>query len=107
MIHPLCDQIVTLYRQSLQGLQRRVVSGCFYSWRRQQTPEGLTESKFLLVLPAGEDIEIGDRVYDGIGPETVVWEQFLPINTPGLSQVAYVMPCYFRGALHHTEAGRK
>ena len=59
------------------------------------------------MLPAGEDIEIGDRVYDGIGPETVVWEQFLPINTPGLSQVAYVMPCYFRGALHHMEAGRK
>ena len=104
MIHPLCDQTVTLYRQSPQGLQRRVVSGCFYSWRRQQTPEGLTESKFLLVLPAGEDIEIGDRVFDGIGPETVDWETFLPALVPGLSQVEQATPYYIEGRFSHWEA---
>ena len=107
MIHPLCSQTVTLYTMTDQGLQRRVVEGCFYKWQRQQTQHGLVESKFLLVLPAGESIAPGDRVMDGIGPENVVWEQFLPTNTPGLSQVEYVSPCYFQGALHHLEAGRK
>ena len=107
IVHPLCDQTVTLYSQTPQGITRRVVTGCFYHYQRQQTPEGLEETKFLLVLPAGEIVDIGDRVYDGIGPEQVVWERFLPVNTPGLSQVAYVTPCRLGSTLHHIEAGRK
>lgn len=105
--NPLCTQTVTLYRQAVTGVKRRVITGCFYTWQREETAEGLEQTRFLLVLPAGEQVQIGDRVYDGIGPETVVWERFLPVNTPGLSQVAYVQPCYFQGRLHHTEAGRK
>lgn len=106
-MHPLCDQTVTLYSATPQGVQRRVVRDCFYHWQRQLTPEGLEQTSFLLVLPAGQTVQPGDRVYDGIGPEQVVWEAFLPVNTPGLSQVAYVTPYYFRGSLHHIEAGRK
>ena len=106
-INPLCNQTVTLYRHTAIGVERRVITGCFYSWQREVTAEGLEQTGFLLVLPPEASVQIGDRVFDGIGPEAVAWEAFLPVNTPGLSQVAYVKPCYFQGKLHHTEAGRK
>jgi hypothetical protein len=105
--HPLCNQTVSIYSCSPEGISRRVVTGCFYRWHREQMPDGLEETKFLLILPAGESVQIGDRIYDGVGPAQVVWETFLPVNTPGLSQVAYVTPFVFQGRLHHTEAGRK
>ena len=105
--HPLCRQTVTIYSAAPEGAARRVITGCFYHWQRVSTPDGLEDTKFLLILPAGEQIAIGDRVYDGIGPEQVCWEQFLPVNTPGLGQVAYVTGYYAAGRLHHTEAGRK
>lgn len=107
MVSPLCSQTVTLYTAAPAGIIRRVVTGCFYQWQRQHTPEGLEQTTCMLILPPGQQVQIGDRVYDGIGPEQVVWEQFLPVNTPGLSQIDYVTPCYFQGRLHHTEAGRK
>lgn len=103
----LCTQTVTLYRHTPQGVTRRVIAGCFYQWQRQLGQDGLEETKFLLVLPADAQVCPGDRVYDGIGPEQVAWEQFLPVNTPGLAQTAYVTPYYFQGRLHHIEAGRK
>ena len=106
-INPLCTQTVTLYRALPTGVERRVIAGCFYQWQQEVTAEGLEQTKFLLVLPPDVSVQIGDRVYDGVGPETVEWETFLPVNTPGLSQAAYVQPCYFQGALHHWEAGRK
>ena len=106
-INPLCTQTVTLYRATSTGVERRVITGCFYSWQREVADDGLEQTKFLLVLPGETSVQIGDRVYDGIGPETVVWEAFLPVSTPGLAQVAYVKPCYFQGKLHHLEAGRK
>lgn len=106
-INPLCTQTVTLYRSTPAGVERRVVTGCYYQWQQEVTGEGLEQTKFLLVLPPEASVQIGDRVYDGIGPEQMAWETFLPVNTPGLSQVAYVKPCYFQGRLHHTEAGRK
>ena len=42
-----------------------------------------------------------------IGPEEVVWEEFLPCTTEDLVEVAYVIPWYWDGQLHHVEAGRK
>ena len=107
MMNPLCCQTVTLYSYRPEGIHRQVVTGCFYHWQQEQTGDGLENTRFLLILPAGVTVGIGDRVYDGIGPEEVVWEQFLPVRVPGLSQVAYVTPYYMDGRLHHTEAGRK
>jgi len=107
MKHPLCDQTVTLYTQTEQGLQRRVVTGCFYSYRQEKTAEGLSQTRFTLILPGEEPVGIGTRVLPGVGPEQVDFQTFLPVNTPGLGQVAYVEPCYFAGRLHHWEAGRK
>lgn len=107
MISPLCCQTVTVYSCTPEEVRRRVVKGCFYQWQQVRREDGLYETVFLLILPAGEQIAIGDRVYDGIGPESVVWEAFLPVNTPGLGQVAYVQHYYLGSRLHHTEAGRK
>lgn len=106
-VNPLCTQTVTLYRYTPQGVARQVIAGCFYRWQRQVGSDGLEQTGFLLVLPAGVQVQTGDRVYDGVGPEQVVWERFLPVNTTGLGEVAYVSPYYFQGRLHHIEAGRK
>ena len=107
MANPLCTQTVTVYSAADQGITRQVVSGCFYQYQRQLGIDGLEDTKFLLILPADANIAPGDRVYDGIGPAQVVWEAFLPVNTHGLAQVEYVQPQYFRGRLHHIEAGRR
>ena len=104
---PLCTQTVTIYSHSGLGITRQVVEGCFYRWQKTVDTDGLEQTTFLLVLPGTVAINPGDRVCEGIGPEHVVWEYFLPVNTPGLAQVAYVTPCYFQNRLHHIEVGRK
>jgi len=110
MVNPLCCQRVTVYHRTRDGVQRRVIDGCYYDWKvvRQPTLEGVQEETvFLLILPPGERIEPGDRVYDGTGPEQVDWQSFLPATVPGLSQTAWVRPCYIGSSLHHTEAGNQ
>lgn len=107
---PQFSQTVTLYRREPEGIRRQVLEDCFYSWQEELLEEetGLHHAvRFLLVIPGACDIRPGDRVIDGIGPETVDWESFLPVTVPGLSQVAYVKPCYFGSLLCHTEAGRR
>lgn len=110
MMLPQFSQTVTLYRKKPEGIKRQVLEGCFYSWQVRQTqqPHGVRQqTDFLLVIPGACDIRPGDRVFDGIGPEEVDWESFLPVSVTGLSQVAYVTPCYFGSVLCHTEAGRR
>lgn len=105
----LCRQTVTLYRREEQTLTRQVVKGCFYDYTdiiTRDVPGGRLERKFLLVMPGMGDILPEDRVYDGIGPETVDWDSFLPVCVPGLGIVEYVHR-YTWGGLDHTEAGRK
>ena len=100
---------VTAYRFAQGKVERRVLKDCFYQYQpaRRESPEGVCEeTKFLLLIPGLDPIAPGDRVYDGVGPEEVDWDRFLPVNVPGLSQAAYVTR-YDTGPLCHTEAGRK
>ena len=110
-VYPLCDQTVTVYRKEVGGITRRVLGSCFYHWEQRQveSEEGYRQvTKFLLILPGNSfRLRIGDRVLDGVGPKTVDWETFLPVNVQGLGEVAYVTPWYWEGKLCHTEAGRK
>lgn len=106
MISPLCDQTVTVYHLCDGTVQRQVIAGCFYRWKEQQVQDGTLQRSFQLILPPGYDVFVGDRIYDGVGPLEVEWQQFLPINTPGLCQVAYVTAYRLNGHPHHTEAGR-
>ena len=107
----LCGQKVTIYRMGEGGLQRQVAEGCFYAYEdiliRGVAGERL-ERKFLLVMPGAEQrVFPGDRIYDGIGPEQVDWEQFLPACVPGLSEAQYARAYSLNGQICHWEAGRK
>lgn len=105
-VYPLCDRTVTVYRREGSAVARRVLEGCFYRYEDVSREERFVR-KFLLIWPGAGDIRPGDRVFDGVGPEDVAWEEFLPVNVPGLSEVAYAAPRHFMGQLHHWEAGRK
>lgn len=107
----MCNMTVTVYRKTDRGVHREVLSGCYYEWELECTREaaGLRKDrKFLLVIPRGRgDVTIGDRIFPGVGPETVDWDRFVPAAVEGLGQVAYLRPCYYNSILCHTEAGRK
>lgn len=97
---------MTLYRNTEKGVERFVWRNCYYRCT-DVLENGRFLRKFLLVRPGAEEIRPGDRVLEGIGPEKIDWETFLPVNVPGLSQVEYATPNYWLGQLVHWEAGRK
>ncbi len=111
--YALCDQTVTIYHKQGGSVLRQVVEGCFYTWEEVQEEDEYgvrRETKCLLILPGDTyRVFIGDRVYNGIGPEIGIgdWAAFLPVTVTGLSEINYVMPCYWEGAVCHMEAGRK
>ena len=98
----LLDQTVTIYRRR-KGETLRQVAQAFYRYTDIWT-EDRFERKFILVLSEELPLMPGDRVFDGIGPDTVDWETFLPVSVPGLSQVGTTTPYFFRGKFHHREA---
>ena len=102
----LCKQTVTVYRREGGSVTRRVVEGCFYHHEARTDGERFVR-KFLLICPGAVEIRPGDRVLEGVGPEDVVWEEFLPVNVPGLGEAAYAAPWYWDGHIDHWEAGRK
>lgn len=105
---PLCHQTVTRYRLEGDQVTRCVITGCYYDWKVIQKTDltGVGEdTAFLLILPPGETVRPGDRIYDGVGPEQVDWQSFLPSLVSGLSQASWVKPCFVGSSLHHTEAG--
>ena len=111
MEYPLCDRTVSVYRLENGVVSRQVVHGCYFQPEELLVTEDLgcrQKRKFLLVLP-GETQRIfpGDRVLAGEGPTVSAdqWVRFVPALVPGLVQVGYVKPCYWQGALCHTEAG--
>ena len=106
IVYPLCDRTVTLYRNTGEKVERQVLEGCFYRYEDILSGEQFAR-KFVLIHPGAEEIRPGDRVYDGIGPEQVVWAEFLPITLPGLAEVSYAAPWYWEGKVVHWEAGRK
>lgn len=104
--YALCRQTVTVYRFEDGRLQRLVVDGCYYAWEDRR--EGGFDRKFLLVMPGNtQRVFVGDRIYDGVGPEAVDWKDFIPVKVAGLSEVAYVRPWFWEGRMEHLEAGRK
>ena len=52
-------------------------------------------------------VAAGDRVLLGEGAEVgwADWPGFVPAEVPGLGAVTYVLPMYYRGGIHHVEAG--
>lgn len=110
--YSLCAQTVTLYRLCDGQVLRQVLPRVFYQWQQRSavTQFGEQEDRlFILIVPGAVTLLPGDRIYDGEGPALTQdqWQGFLPVHVPGLSQIAYVKPCYWEGRLCHTEAGRK
>lgn len=110
MRYPLCDRTVTVYRLT-EGLVRRfVLENCFYRFETKlwENEAGLTmDRKCLLVIPGSAFVpQVGDRVFDGVGPEEISWNEFLPVFVESLSELNYVKPQYWLGKHCHTEAGR-
>lgn len=105
--YPLCDRTVTVYRETGE---RTVCEGCYFVYEdvENESAQGLqVDRKFLLVMPGAQRVFAGDRIFDGIGPEEIVWAEFVPAAVPGLCQAAYAKAWYWDGHVCHTEAGRK
>lgn len=98
----LCDRTVTVYRPR-KGEVLRQVTKAFYHYKDVWSQDRFCR-EFLLVLPEDIPLQPGDRIYDGVGPESVDWVRFLPVSLPGLSQVRTAAPYRFRGKFHHWEA---
>lgn len=101
-------ETVTVYRMTPQGLVRQVLANCHYSHtHKKMTYERLERQHraCLLIAPGKADLQVEDRVYPGVGPETVDWDSFLPVTVPGLSRIGWVRTVAVDGRVHHTEAG--
>lgn len=108
--YSLCNQTVTLYFRRGETIRRQVVENACYSYCiNQVTQNGQTrqETSFRLIIPGDPGLQPGDRVMEGIGPESVDWDRFVPVCVPSLAQVAYVAPYCWQGQICHTVAGRK
>lgn len=110
--YSLCDKTVTVYSLQNAQVKRQVLEGVFYNYQVTQVTDEQgrrQETKFLLIVPGESNLQPGDRVYDGIGPDITPsqWKHFLPVTVTGLSEIAYVTPYFWDNRLCHTEAGRK
>ena len=110
--YSLCTQTVTVYRKKDDRYTRTVYDRAFLDYKKTQTTDrtGSKEANsFLLVIPGDtQSVFVGDKVYDGIGPEIAsreAWASFIPVNVPGLVVVSYADAKKWNGAIVHTEAG--
>ena len=109
----LCRQTVTVYHKEADGtFSRTVHERAYLDYKKTQTTErtGSKEANsFTLVIPGNsQTVFVGDKVYDGIGPEIAdreAWASFIPAKVPGLVVVSYADPKKWNGNIVHTEAG--
>lgn len=111
-MYSLCRDTVTVYRCTSEGICRQVYTNANLQMLDKlvedtHTPEW--ERPFLLIVPGQADLQVGDRIMRGEGPEVrpEEWPKFLPENVEGLCQVQFVQNQYLQGICCHTEAGRK
>ena len=106
----LCGQTVTLYRKDGEQMIRQVVEHAYLSEKRATPAESFgksLEKKFQLIIPGDIPLEPGDRVFRGIGPLSVDWQQFVPALVDGLYECSFVKPCYWENEITHWEAGNR
>ena len=104
--YSLCDQTVTVYGIRDGEILRRVVENCYLA-----AESGLAETtfgksrlkKFLLIIPEDLDLQPGDRVFRGIGPEAVDWQTFVPAFTDELYEVGRVKKQFWENEVTHVE----
>ena len=110
LVYDLCKQTVTIYRKSGQEIVRKVAENCYFSCQSSCSTHDYGKSRdkqFLLIIPGNIPLGAGDRIFAGIGPNEVQWQNFLPCTVPEVFQVSFARPCFFDGELTHWEAGHK
>ena len=60
--------------------------------------------KFLLIIPGNADVRPGDRIYDGVGPEEIQWQTFLPDLDSRVYEIGSVKPYLWEGEVCHVRA---
>ena len=108
--YSLCDQIVTVYHKSGETVTRKVIPNAHLSKKVSTPNEGYGKSKektFLLIIPEDFPIFPGDRIYAGIGPETVDWQSFVLALVSEVYEAAFAKPCCWMGEVTHWEAGNR
>lgn len=108
----LCDMAVTVYHRAPDGkVTRTVHPRAFLDFKKVRSVDK-TGSKdamgFLLVVPGNPDIEAGDKVMLGEGPEVegdAQWRELIPSKVDGLCVVSYADRKYLHGQVIHVEAG--
>ena len=93
----LYSETVTVYHR--EGLTRQVLEGVHWEKTQNRTVEnGITQDReaFLLVIPYDTAPDIGDKLWEGIGPEAA-WGD---VNAP---TVATRKRRTFRGKFSHWE----
>ena len=104
--YSLCDQTVTLYRKSGETVTRKVIPNAYLSKKVSTPNEGYGKSKektFLLIIPEDFDLQPGDRVFRGIGPEEVNWQTFVSAYIEALYEVGRVKKQLWEGEVTHVE----
>lgn len=108
----MCTQTVTVYHKDGDKYIRTVHERAFLDYKKTQTVDrtGSKEANsFLLVIPgSSQTVFVGDKVYEGIGPEIAgreAWAAFIPAKVPGLVVASYADPKKWNGKIIHTEAG--
>lgn len=108
-MNPLYSQAVTVYRRERDGVSRMVIRNALFYHTDYNSRDNLGEHRhrdFLLIVPGERFVpKIGDRVMEGLGPQTVDWDSFCPGSVHGLGEVGYVSATYLYGKIHHYEAG--
>lgn len=108
--YSLCDQTVTIYRKSGEEISRRVVENAYLQCNISAPAESYgksLEKKFRLIIPGDIPLQTGDRIYWGLGPETVHWNLFIPALISQLYECGFVKPCCWEGEISHWEAGNR
>ena len=109
--YSLCQQTVTVYQKRGEEISRKIAEGSCFSATLTTPTESYgksMEKTFLLIIPGAEiSLQPGDRIFTGIGPETVDWQTFLPVLIPEVFEVSFAKPCYWEGSITHWEAGNR
>lgn len=109
--YSLCDQTVTVYRKKGETVTRKVIANAYFCAKISCPNEAYgksMEKTFLLIIPGdGFPVQPGDRICEGIGPESVDWQGFVPAAVTEVFEIAYAKPCRWDGTITHWEAGNR
>lgn len=113
--YSLCNMTVTVYRYDNGNVTRRVCRHSYFESKLALTQErtgDAEKSSFLLVIPSDRKaVNVGDKVFVGVGPQVPDedtakwWRTFIPSKVDGLVVVRNVALRRWNGVVVHTEAG--